>query len=309
MKKPPPPSSSNALVPAGQRMDHPENARARKLRELGAAFNRMSSANDVEALNAFERARDIIRDTGSSFYTIWKNARDNAELQKVNKKLGQQLKQALQENAKFRAMNLSYKLKGTLVQAARVFTRGFLMMTPILIVAILYLIGMLGAAGAAILLLPIGFYNASKGFLVDSPRSIAFGILILLAGIIGTSLISDRDAPVVRKHEIMLLENMNREHDLGPKTLRLTYPLSHFSRIATVLGIHDSIKVTLDEGSDPVEITCAKYYDNAVIAPERRTASEPAPPEPDIFHSVPVTTFGNCDLYARLVALQPPTTP
>jgi len=294
---------SRALVPAGRRIDHPENLKARRERELSAAFNRMSSANDAEALNAFERARVIMQDVGASFFQIWQAAHESEELHRVNKKLGAQLKAALQENAKFRSMNFSYKFKANAIRLSLVAARTTLTCAPLLAIGIMFYFGMLAASGAMLLALPIGFYNASRGVLTDSAHRMWFGILVLLMAVIGITVTTDRDAPVMRRQEIALLENMNRDHELGPKTLTIDYPISRLTRIATVIGIRDSLQVSIDGSATPVEISCAKYYDTGIAVARYLAATTPAPPPPDIFHSVPVATFGACDVYARLVAL------
>ncbi len=289
-----------ALIPAGSRIDHDEDIHARKQRELGAAFNRMSSSDDAEAQTAFERARRLTREIGVSFDAILKAARDAAALQDVNSKLGKQLRQVMQENAKYRAMHLSYRVKGQIIQAGRASLHSLIYIAPLVAILILYQWGFSSAFGASVLVFLVGAYHAVRGILAGYHRRILIGSVIALAAVVAISVVIDRDMPGVKRRELELVENMNRDHELGPKPLYIDYPLSHLTRIATVIGITDTLKISVDGRAEPLEITCNKYYaKNMTVREDERDSAKP-PEMPDIFHAIPVATFGACDLYTRL---------
>ncbi len=292
-----------ALVPVGKRIDHPESIRERKKRELGAAFNRMGSDSDAEAHNAFDKAREIMRDIGMSFDAILKASKETSSLHDINADLGKQLKKIMQENARYRAMNISYKIKGQLVLATRTTARIAVLAAPLLVTFMLYYNGLVSAGGAALLLLPIGLYNAIRGMVAGHAGRVLFGTLIILISLIAGSVVADRDAPFVRRQKIALIENMNRELDFGPKTLTIDYPLSHSTLITTVIGTHDVLRLMLEGGTEPIEVACSKYYENPVTVRESLRDITRPPPTPDIFHVDPVATFGACDLYTRLNAM------
>jgi hypothetical protein len=292
-----------ALVPVGKRIDHPENARQRKKRELGAAFNRMGSDSDAEAHNAFDKAREIMRDIGTSFDAILKASRETNSLQDINSDLGKQLKKVMQENARYRAMNISYKIKGQLVLTGRTALRIGLLTAPLIVTLFLFHTGLVSAGGAALLLLPIGLYNAGRGMFDGHAGRALFGTLIILASLISGSVVADRDAPLVHRQKMALIENMNRDLDFGPRTLTIDYPISHSTLITTVIGTRDVLKITVEGAAAPLEITCSKYYENPVIVRESEREITRPPPSPDIFHVDPVATFGACDMYAKLSAM------
>ena len=73
---------------------------------------------------------------------------------------------------------------------------------PLLVVAALFQTGYMGAAGAALLLLPVGLYHAVRGLVVgQAPGQLLFGVFLLFEGVIGDAAVADRDARVVHKKE------------------------------------------------------------------------------------------------------------
>lgn len=295
--------NSGALIAVGERIDHSESSEERKLRELAAAFNRMGSDSDGEAHNAFERARQLVQDLSLSFDAIYRATKETIALRETNARLGKQLRQALQENAKYRSMNIAYKIKLRLAQILRSGFHAVCLSAPLLIIGILFYLGYVRAVGAAILIVPVGLYDISKGLVQRSFGRLIFGSLLLLASVVGFLAASNQDSPVVHQRMAQLIENMNRDHDLGPKTFTIDYPLSHSSLIMTVVGIKDSMKVSVDGIATPLEVTCAKYYEDSLIVPESAVATATPPATPDIFHRTPAATFGPCDLYAQLSGL------
>lgn len=289
-----------ALVPSGKRIDHNENLQERKQRELGAAFNRMSSSNDSEAESAFARARNITAEIGITFDAILKSARDAKNLRDINKNLGKQLKQAMQENAKYRSMHISYKIKGHLIQYSKLSTQALIYSSPIILTILLFFLGFASASGASLLVMLTGLYNAARGVMKSHNRRILLGTVLILAGGTGISIAAERDAPIVHREQLTMIENMNRDHELGPRTLYIDYPLSHMTRIARVVGIQDSLKISLQGSANTLNVTCAKYYLNEITVPQIERGDAVPPEEPDIFHKTPVATFGDCDLYTRL---------
>jgi hypothetical protein len=303
MKNPKQPPKFGALVPTGKRIDHPEDITERKQRELGAAFNRMSSSNDAEAHSAFDRAREITHDLRTTFDAMWKEAQASKTLHAINGNLGKQLKRVMQENAKYRAMHISYKIKGQIILIGKLAARLLIWAAPVIAVAILFELGIASGSGAAILMLLIGLYHAVKGLIVSSGQRTLIGTILIFASIIAASVISDMDAPYLRRHEAALMENMNRDQDLGPKTFTINYPISRLSVMTTIFGTRDEMKVTVDGVAEPLDIVCAKYYQNSITVPRDQADKTPAPESPDIFHTDPSASFGPCDLYAKLHAL------
>ena len=289
-----------ALVPSGKRVDHPEDLQERKQRELGAAFNRMSSSNDAEAQSAFERARLITREIGVTFDALLKAARDATALQDINSTLGKQLKLVMQENAKYRAMHIPYRIKGRIIEICKRFAKYFLYASPLLLTYILFELGLVSASGAAVLVLLTGLYQSIRGIMRGFTRRILIGSLLLLIGVVAISILTERDLPTVHRRQAELIENMNRDNELGPKAVYIDYPLSNLTRITTIIGIQDSLKITIDGSAAPLTVNCNKYYASDITVPSSERSVAKPPEAPDIFHSIPAATFGSCDLYAKL---------
>jgi hypothetical protein len=200
-------------------------------------------------------------------------------------------------------MNIAYKIKLRLAQILRGGFYASCFGAPILVIAVFFYLGYVSAVGAALLLLPVGLYDTFKGLIQHHFGRIVFGSLLLLAGIIGYLAASNQDAPFVHRKQAQLIENMNRDHELGPKTFYIDYPLSRSTLVMTVFGIKDSVKVSVDGVATPLDVTCAKYYEDSIIVPQSNAAYINPPDKPDIFHRVPAATFGPCDLYAQLSSL------
>jgi len=295
----------NALVPAGERIDHPEDLKERKLRELGAAFNRMGSDSDAEAHNAFERALYIVREIGTSFDAVFRAFRETSSLHEINADLGRQLQGVMRENARYRAMDISFKIRGNLVLGIKALARALIICSPLVAIGTLFQLGYISAAGAALLVLPVGLYQAVRGLLRSQARRTLFGVTVFLAGLIAISVAADQDNTLLHRQEVAIVENMFRNKELGPQTVHIEYPLSRLTRIVTILGIDEGLRMALDDAS-PVDVKCSKYYASSITV-RRSEAADAAPPEqPDIFHAAPVSTFGECELYDKLSALQRP---
>jgi hypothetical protein len=200
-------------------------------------------------------------------------------------------------------MNLAYKIKLRLTQLLRGGFYATCFGAPIAVIAALFYFGTISAIGAALLLAPVGIYDTAKGMVQRSFGRLVLGSVLLLASVVGFLTASSQDTPYVHRRQAQLIENMNRENDLGPKTFYIDYPISHTTLIMTVVGTKDAMKVLVDGAATPLEVTCAKYYEASITVPQSNAAYQAPPEKPDIFHRLEAAQFGPCALYAQLTSL------
>jgi len=294
---------AGALVPAGARIDHDDTLLSRKMRELAASFNRMGSDSDAEAHNAYDRARLLLKDLGLSFDAVFRASQQLSEFNTKIEKTEHLLRQALQENAHYRSHNILYKVKSHLVKILRGAYYSVYFSAPLAVIGVIFYLGYISAVGCSLLIIVAGLFNTARGLMKRNYGQIGFGLVLMLGSSIGFLVANNNDSPEVHRRMAQLIENMNRDNRLGPEVVYIDYPYSHRTLVMTVLGIKDTMKVTVDGVAQPLEISCAKYYEHSIILPEGKAHEAQTPEKPDIFHRVPAATFGSCDLYAELSKL------
>ena len=96
---------------------------------------------------------------------------------------------------------------------------------------------------------------------------------------------------------------MNRNHDLGPKTFTIDYPISHLTLITTVLGKQDNMRMAMGNGDLTVDGPCSKFYEKLIIVRQSKAADRSPQAQTDIFHPDLAASLNICDLYNRLIKL------